>query len=260
MDNFKHKKSLGQNFLKDETILNKIVNAIDLQENDLIIEIGPGQGALTRKLQEKNVNLICYEIDERTKPFLEKIKTDKTNIIFNDFLKVDVCEDIKDYKYNNLYVIANLPYYITTPIITKIIESKIPIKAMVLMVQKEVADRFLAQSHSKDYGYFTLYLKYYFDISRVTNVPKTAFNPAPKVDSAVVKLVKRNNQLNIDEQAYLQFLKDCFKQKRKTLKNNLSRYDWDKIKEVLVENELAENIRAEELDEELLIKIFQKTN
>jgi len=131
MDKFKHKKSLGQNFLKDDNVLNKIVNTISLQPEDLVIEIGPGQGALTKKLVQKNVNLVCYEVDERTKPYLDKLCNSKTKIIFNDFMKADIKEDIGNIKYNNLYIIANLPYYITTPIIKKIILSQIMFKKIV---------------------------------------------------------------------------------------------------------------------------------
>ena len=117
MEKFKHKKSLGQNFLKDEKILNDIVNAVDLTKKDLVIEIGPGHGALTRKLKEKEVNLICFEIDERTKHYLKTLENDKTHIIFQDFLTVDLNKIIKNIKYEKLYIIANIPYYITTPII-----------------------------------------------------------------------------------------------------------------------------------------------
>ena len=143
MKELQAKKSLGQNFLKDENVLNKIANSIDT-DNDLIIEIGPGMGALTKKLKNKNSYLIAYEIDERTKEYLLPLEDEKTKIIYKDFLKTDIKEDIKnlDYKYNNIYIIANIPYYITTPIIEHIIDEKIDVKAMSLLVQNEVANRF----------------------------------------------------------------------------------------------------------------------
>ena len=261
VDNFKHKKSLGQNFLKDNTILDNIVKAIDLKENDLVLEIGPGQGALTKKLQTKNVNLICYEIDERTKPYLEKLSNVKTEIIYADFLKVDIKKDIEKYQYHNLYVIANLPYYITTPIIKKIIDSKIDVDGMLLMVQKEVADRFGAKPKSKDYGSLTIYLNYYFNITKLFNVPASCFDPAPKVDSAVVKFQKRKEEFPvINEEMFFKLVQDAFKQKRKNLKNNLTNYDLKKIESVLTNYNLSLQNRAEEIPIEVFIDLANKLN
>ncbi len=256
MNNFKHKKSLGQNFLKDETILNNIVNAVDLQKNDLVIEIGPGQGALTKKIQEKKVNLICYEIDERTKPYLEKIKESKTNIIYEDILQADIYGDIQDYKYENLYVIANLPYYITTPIIKKIIDSNLNVKTMLLMVQKEVAERFCAKSGSKNYGSLTIYLNYFYEIEKLFDVPRTCFNPAPNVDSAVVKFQKRDNKFKVlNEDNFFNLVKNAFRQKRKNLKNNLENYDLNKINDILNNYNLSLKNRAEEIPIEVFVTI-----
>ncbi len=256
VDNFKHKKSLGQNFLKDETILNNIVNAIDLKESDLVIEIGPGQGALTKKIQDKKVNLICYEIDERTKPYLEKIRESKTNIIYNDILQVDIKEDIKDYKYENLYIIANLPYYITTPIIKKIIDSNLNVKAMLLMVQKEVAERFCAKPGSKNYGSLTIYLNYFYEIEKTFDVPRACFNPVPNVDSAVVKFQKRKNKFRVlNEEKFFDIVKDAFRQKRKNLKNNLGNYDLNKIGDILSNYNLSLTNRAEEIPIEVFVAI-----
>ena len=165
MSDFKHKHSLGQNFLKDKNVLTKIIDSVDIKEDDLIIEVGPGQGALTKYLKLFNANLICYEIDVRVKKDLDKYLDDKTKIIFNDFLKANVLDDIKDIKYNSLYVVANLPYYITTPIIEKVINDNLNVKEMVLMVQNEVADRLSAKPGSKDYGSISVLLSYYYEIS-----------------------------------------------------------------------------------------------
>ena len=259
MNNFKHKKSLGQNFLKDETILNNIVNAVDLKENDLVIEIGPGQGALTKKIQEKKVNLICYEIDERTKPYLEKIKESKTNIIYKDILQADIKEDMQDYKYENLYVIANLPYYITTPIIKKIIDSNLNVEAMLLMVQKEVAERFCAKPCSKNYGSLTIYLNYFYEIEKIFDVPRASFNPVPNVDSAVVKFQRREHKFNVlNEDKFFDLVKDAFRQKRKNLKNNLGNYDLNKIGDILSNYNLSLTNRAEEIPIEVFIAIANK--
>ena len=139
------KKKFGQNFLNDKSIINNITSSINPTEDDLIIEIGPGSGALTKNLVKYNSNLICYEVDKDLETTLNQIKNDKTQIIFDDFLKRDIQSDISKIDYKNLYIIGNLPYYITTPIILSIIESRVDVKEMVFMVQKEVAERFSAK-------------------------------------------------------------------------------------------------------------------
>lgn len=260
MDNFKHKKSLGQNFLKDEKILNDIVNAVDLTKKDLVIEIGPGHGALTRKLKEKEVNLICFEIDERTKPYLEKLQNEKTKIIFQDFLTVDLNKIIKNIKYEKLYIIANIPYYITTPIIKKIIDENINLESMVLMVQNEVANRFSALPNTKDYGSITVFLNYYYNVEKLFVVPSHCFEPAPKIDSAIIKFDndKKNNVLN--EEFFFKLVNDAFKQKRKNLRNNLREYDLDKIDNCLAQFGKSLQNRAEELDIDIFIDLANKLN
>ena len=256
MDKFKHKKSLGQNFLKDEKVLNNIIESVNLKEDDLVIEIGPGVGALTKKIQNKNVNLICYEVDLRTKPYLEKIKSEKTKIIFQDILESNITEDIKNIEYNNLYIIANLPYYITTPIIKKIIDENLEVTAMVLMVQNEVADRFNAKPKSKDYGSLTIYLNYYFDIKKMFVVPNYCFDPAPKVDSAVIKFIKKEERYNVNNEGiFFNLIKDAFKQKRKNLRNNLKNYNQIIIETILNEYNLTLQNRAEEVPIEVFISL-----
>ena len=176
----KAKKSLGQNFLQDEKKKKNIANSITTKTNDLIIEIGPGKGALTKYLKDKNSFLICYEIDERMKEILKKLEDNKTKIIFNDFLQADIINDSQEFAYENIYIIANIPYYITTPIIKKVIKQE-KLKSMTLLVQKEVAERLSAKPGSKSYGSLTVYLNYYFNINYLFNVSKYAFNPIPKV-------------------------------------------------------------------------------
>ena len=260
MDKFKHKKSLGQNFLKDDNVLNKIVNTISLQPEDLVIEIGPGQGALTKKLVQKNVNLVCYEVDERTKPYLGKLCNSKTKIIFNDFMKADIKEDIGNIKYNNLYIIANLPYYITTPI-KKIILDKLPVKSMILMMQKEVAERFSSNINSKEYGSITLYLNYYFKINKLFDVSRNSFDPIPNVDSSVVEFdVKTNKVLVENEELFFNIINDAFRQKRKNLKNNLKNYDLEKIATVLKSYGLNLQNRAENLSINVFADIANSLN
>ena len=253
----KAKKSLGQNFLIDKNVISKIVTEVLACNDDLIIEIGPGQGALTKELKKYNANLICYEVDRDLSNILSKLENNKTKVIWQDFLKSNIKEDIKDIKYNRLYIVGNLPYYITTPIIEHIMDSNINLDKLVIMVQKEVADRFLAKSHTKEYGYITVILNYYFDISKVIDVSKYAFNPVPKVESTVLRLIPKDNREDIDFDKYKEFLKNCFSQKRKTLKNNLKRYNWELVSEILHKHNLNESVRAEEISGEILIEIFK---
>ena len=152
------KKSFGQNFLKDKNIINKIVESIEFNDKDLVIEIGPGKGALTTVLKEKNARVIAFEIDERMHEFLDKLESDNIKVIYEDILKVNLSDILSTYNYEKLYVIANLPYYITTPIIEKLICLDININQMTVMVQNEVADRFCAKPGTKDYGMMTVLL------------------------------------------------------------------------------------------------------
>lgn len=250
----KAKKSLGQNFLKDEFILNKISNSVEIKEKDLIIEIGPGTGALTKYLKEKNSYLICFEIDTRMKDILKKYENEKTKIIYEDILTTDIEKHLSAFDFENIYVIANIPYYITTPIIKKMMELK-DLKSMTLLVQKEVAERFSAKPKRKAYGSITVYLNYYFNIKYLFNVKNTCFDPIPKVDSAVINFTKKENIPKVKEDTFFKLVEDAFKMKRKTLKNNLKEYNWESIKNVLANYNLEENVRAEELPLEVFINI-----
>lgn len=252
----KAKKSLGQNFLVDNNIINKIVDEVCASEEDLVIEIGPGRGALTSKLKDKKCNLIAYEIDRDLKVFLDKLEDSKVRVIYKDFLDSNVMDDIKNINYNKLYLVGNLPYYITTPIIEHVIDEKINFEKFTIMVQKEVADRFSAKPGNKEYGYITVLLQYYFDIKRVTNVSKYSFNPVPKVESAVLSFTRKENCYKInDEGLFFKLIKDSFRMKRKTLKNNLRDYDFNKVIEILNKYNLNETVRAEELSLEVFIDI-----
>ena len=249
MGEFKHKHSLGQNFLKDKGVLAKIIDSVEVQENDLIIEVGPGQGALTKFLKLFKANLRCFEVDTRVKKYLDNFEDEKTKVIYNDFMKVNLEEETKDIDYKDLYVIANLPYYITTPIIEKMISSPLNVKAMVLMVQNEVADRLSAKPGSKEYGAITVYLNYYYDVEKLFFVHRSAFDPAPNVDSAVIKLSKKDKELEIkDKDLFFKLVQDSFKMKRKNIKNNLKGYDLDKIAKVLDSYGLDLTARAESIN------------
>lgn len=248
MYNFEYKKTLGQNFLKDGNAIERIANSIDYKENNLVIEIGPGAGALSKRLLEKVDFAILYEIDTRLERILDKelSEFDNYELIFDDFLKRDVNSDLKRYSYDNLYIVANLPYYITTPIISKIIEDKLPVSEIVIMIQKEVADRLSASVGSREYGQITVFLNYFFDIKKVVNVSKNSFVPKPKVDSSVIKMTRKENLEYLkDIDFFSKLVKDSFRFKRKTIKNNLNGYDLEKIDNILKKYGFDINDRSE---------------
>lgn len=256
MIDHKFKKKFGQNFLQDENIINKIANVCETTNDDLIIEIGPGSGALTEKLVEKSP-VLAYEIDLELKENLTNRFVDKNiNFIFDNFLNRNLKQDLNNYKYQNLYIIANLPYYITTPIITKIIEEKLDVNKMVLMVQKEVGDRFNAKVGTKEYSSISIFLNYYFDVKKEFIVSRNAFYPKPNVDSIILSFTKKENKPKVkDEKVFFKLIRDSFKQKRKTLKNNLKEYDFSKVEEVLIKNNLPLDVRAENISIEVFCEI-----
>lgn len=252
--NFDFKKSLGQNFLKDENIIKKIVNEITATKDDLIIEIGPGAGAITKHLSALHTNVICFEIDKRLKEDLDKYKTDKLDIIYEDFLKIDLKETLKKYNYKNITFIGNLPYYITTAIINKITEQSIP-KEIIIMIQKEVAERFMAKPNTKEYSSISVFLQYNYDIKKVTLVSKECFIPKPKVDSMVIKLTKKTDSKVINKEQFYKLIKDSFTQKRKNLRNNLKNYDKEKLEKILKTLNKDLTFRAEQLSIDDFIEI-----
>lgn len=254
------KKSLGQNFLINKIIIDKICNSFDIKSDDLILEIGPGQGALTKTLISKEVNYIGIELDKRMEPILNKYLNNNSMIIYEDVLKVDLINVIKNKSYSNLHIVGNLPYYITTPIIYKILQNNINFNTMTIMVQKEVGERILSKPNNKDYGYLSVLLNSYYNITKVTNVSKSSFIPKPKVDSMVIQFMPIN-KINYDKK-YDDFLKTIFKQKRKTLKNNLGLEEFNKIEVLLQKNDFNNFVRAEELDIKFIKEIYillQKT-
>ena len=250
------KKKFGQNFLKDKNIITKIANVVETNKKDLIIEIGPGAGALTEELVKKS-QLLAYEIDkDLEETLINKFKDNNFNIIFDDFLKRNLKEDLSQIKYDKLYVIANLPYYITTPIINKIINEKINVQEMVLMVQKEVGERFSAKLGTKDYSSITIFLNYYFDIKKEFIVSRNSFYPAPNVDSIIISLRKKEKKYNVkNEEIFFKLIRDSFVQKRKTLKNNLKEYNFLEIGKILQENNLPLDVRAENVPIEVFVEI-----
>lgn len=250
------KKKFGQNFLQDKNIIKKIANVADTNQDDLIIEVGPGAGALTEELVEKS-HVLAYEIDQELKNSLkDKFKNKNFELILDDFLKRDVAKDLDNYTFNDLYIIANLPYYITTPIINKIIDDKLPVKQMVLMVQKEVGERFSAHVGTKDYSSITVFLNYYFEIKKEFIVTRNAFFPKPNVDSIIISFTRKEDKLKVnDEELFFKLIKDSFVQKRKTLRNNLRSYDFKKVEQVLIKNNLPLDVRAENVSLEVFVEI-----
>lgn len=257
-DNFNFKKKFGQNFIIDENTINNIISKSQIDKDTLVIEIGPGMGSLTYKLCQSAGFVLAYEIDKTLeKPLKENLKEfDNYSVIFKDFLKTDINEELKNYNYKKIYVVANLPYYITTPILFKIIESKLDIDKIVVMMQKEVGDRLKAKPKTKDYNSLSIYINYYYNVGKLMDVSKNIFIPVPNVDSVVMELSKKTTKINLlDEKVFFKLVEDSFTQKRKTIKNNLKSYDLNKIEKILIENGYTLTSRAEEIDIETFAKI-----
>ena len=258
MDQFRFKKSLGQNFLRDKNILNKIINSSNISSNSLIIEIGPGDGALTEYLVNTGNNVLAFEIDQRLKDSLELLmaKFSKLDVVFKDFLSVDINKYLKKYSYEKLYVIANIPYYITTPIITKVIDEINP-DIFCIMIQKEVGDRLIAKPNSRNYGSLSVYAQFRYNISKVCDVSKNSFFPKPDVDSVVLRFEKKLLNYDIDDtDLFFNFIKDAFKHKRKNLKNNLYKYDLVKIEKFLKTINKDLTYRAEQISIEEFVNLY----
>lgn len=255
---FNFKKKYGQNFLRDNSIPRKIVDVSKIPDNTLVIEIGPGAGALTKELAKVAKQVLCYEIDESLEDILDQVLLEYTNVsvIYDDFLKRNVLEDLNDYDYEHLYVIANLPYYVTTPIITQLVTSNLEIEKIVVMVQKEVADRFCAKPASREYGSITVFLNYYFDLKKEFLVSKNCFVPKPNIDSMIISLTRKKQLLPLkDSTLFFNLIRDSFRFKRKTLRNNLKGYDLMKIEQTLKNYHFDLSVRAEELPLEVFVDI-----
>ncbi len=250
---FGFSKGLGQNFLLDPQVLDKIAEAADI--DDGVLEVGPGFGVLTKRLCQTGKKVVSVEIDKRLIPVLDFTLSefDNVKIIEKDILKTDVKALIEEeFDGKKISVAANLPYYITTPIITKLIEEKLPIKNIVVMVQKEVAERIAAKPGKKDYGAISVLCQYYTNPRLVTIVPKGSFYPAPKVDSAVLcmEVQDKPNVDVLDEKLFFKVVKAAFAQRRKTLLNCLSSgfsCGKDALSELLVSVGIEPTVRGEKL-------------
>ena len=256
---FTFKKSFGQNFLTDTNILQKIVDTAEIDDQVNVIEIGPGIGALTEFLAERAAQVMAFEIDHRLVPILEDTLRDFDNVtvVNEDILKVDLAQHIQNFKNPDLpiKVVANLPYYITTPILMHLIESGIPFSEFVVMMQKEVADRISAQPNTKAYGSLSIAVQYYMTAKVAFIVPRTVFVPAPNVDSAILKMVRRPEPAVAveDESFFFKVSKASFTHRRKTLWNNLTGYFGkteevkDKLTKALDQAGLSPSVRGEAL-------------
>ncbi|MFS6390833.1 16S rRNA (adenine(1518)-N(6)/adenine(1519)-N(6))-dimethyltransferase RsmA [Streptococcus agalactiae] len=225
---FTFKKSFGQNFLTDTNILQKIVDTAEIDKGVNVIEIGPGIGALTEFLAENAAEVMAFEIDDRLIPILADTlaRFDNVQVVNQDILKADLQTQIQAFKNPDLpiKVVANLPYYITTPILMHLIEGKIPFAEFVVMMQREVADRISAMPNTKAYGSLSIAVQYYMTAKVSFIVPRTVFVPAPNVDSAILKMVRRDQPVVSvqDEDFFFRVSKVAFVHRRKTLWNNLT--------------------------------------
>lgn len=269
-NNFFHKHSLGQNFLRDEFVLDDIVIGSDVAPADFVLEIGPGNGALTRVLAEKVKYVVAVEIDKTLLPLLKSNLSSYNNItIINaDFINYDFSNIVNEFAkhgFNSgkdkIKVVANLPYYITSPIIMSLLQNNY-ISDITIMVQKEVAERIVANPKTRDFGILTLACQYYADATCLFIVPKTCFFPVPKVDSAVVKFVKHKIDDTVDYEKLFSLIKASFAERRKKLINSISdtlKIDKSTIFSALEKLNLSELVRAEELsldDYKNLLKIL----
>jgi len=241
----KFKKKYGQNFISDTNLLNKIVSLIEINPKDTVIEVGPGSGNLTEILVNTGASVIVYEIDQDLEEVLKERFGDQIRLVMGDFLTRDLNNDLTNQK--NIKMVANLPYYITTPIIMKILNSPLAINEILIMVQKEVGLRFMAKPNTKEYNAVSVILQNKYEITKELDVSKKVFFPIPKVDSVVMKLKLKEKKLIENHESFQKLVKNSFALKRKTLKNNLSNYNWNEINEFLLKYGYADNVRAEQI-------------
>lgn len=271
---FSFKKSLGQNFIIDSNILRNIIHSAGIDKESGVIEIGPGIGSLTEQLAIHAKEVLAFEIDQRLIPILDDTLEayDNVRVVNEDILKVNLNQAIAEHFSDDLslHIVANLPYYITTPILMKVLEQKTAIETITVMLQKEVANRMAAQPNTKAYGSLSIAVQYYTEASLVMDVPKTVFMPQPNVISSVLKLVRREKPLVdvVDEGQFFDLVQASFKHRRKTLRNNLhthykGQYDKSVLDEVLQEANIDGTRRGESLSIEefaLLANTFYHFN
>ena len=247
---FRFSKSLGQNFLVDKNFVDKIVDAADVSGKN-VIEIGPGIGTITYEMAKVAKKVVAIEIDDSLIPIIEEnmAEFDNFDLIHEDILKADLEKIVaEEFAGESFKVVSNLPYYITTPIIEKLVTSNLPCTDMTIMVQKEVADRMLATEKDKEYSSLSVFVKYYSDAKKVTNVPKSVFMPQPKIDSTVLKLDLRKYTDDVDEEKLFALIHAGFNKRRKTILNSLSDVvEKEKLRLAFDKLGIKDNLRAENL-------------
>ncbi len=256
-------KNLGQNFLVDEKIIGEIIKAANISKKDLIIEIGPGIGSLTKSIIPNAGKTICIELDKKMANIISNRFKNEIEIINEDILKVDLKKIAEQNKDKNIKVVANLPYYITTPIIMKLLESNLELESITVMVQKEVAERLIAKPGDSLSGAITYTVYYYAIGTKITDVPNNSFIPKPEVTSQVIKLTLRKEPITYIEnkEKFFEIIKLAFMQRRKTLVNSLANSKIStkqKIEQILDELNIGKNIRAENLTMEQFAEIAKR--
>lgn len=251
---FKFSKSLGQNFLVDGNTVKGIVEKAGIGKDDYVLEIGPGIGTLTEELALNAKKVVSVELDRELLPILDITLKDYDNveIVYGDILKIDIDELIEEkFEGKKVKVVANLPYYVTTPILSKLIEGGHKIENVTVMIQKEVADRIVADKDNKQYGSLTVFINFYSDPKIVLDVPRTVFIPQPNVDSAVIKLELKEDLIKVDREIFFKLVKSAFGKRRKTILNSMTTGELELSKAellpILEELNIESNKRAENL-------------
>lgn len=247
---FSFKKSLGQNFLIDKNFVDKIVESADI-ENQNVLEIGPGIGTITYEMAKTAKKVVAVEIDQNLMPILDQNleEFDNAKVINEDILKVDL-KNLVEEEFNgeSFKVVSNLPYYITTPIIEKLITTGLPCNDMTIMVQKEVAERMVAGEKDKEYSSLSVFIKFYTDAKVIVNLPKSVFMPQPKIDSTILNLKLRIYDNNVNEDTLFKLVRAGFNKRRKTILNSMSDVvSKDNLREAFMNLDVKENLRAENL-------------
>lgn len=262
--NFKFNKAYGQNFIFDTNFLQSIVDKIDI-ENKTVLEIGPGAGTLTSIIANSAKKVVAYEIDNNLKPILAENLADYNNVevVFQDIMKADI-QEIEDKLGEEYHMVANLPYYITTPIIFKFLENATKLKSMAIMVQLEVAERLVAKPNTKDYGAITPAIDYRATAKIIKKVSRNMFTPVPNVDSAIVKIDFEENKYDIDNTKVLDDTIKCvFAMRRKTIENNIKSYfkfSSDITNEIVAKSGIKAGTRGETLDTATLVRLSNVIN
>ena len=250
------KKKFGQNFISDKNLLKAIVDDADIGNEDEILEIGAGAGSLTTKISQRAKRVVSYEIDLDLQSTLTSLNLTNVKFVFGDIMKYSMEDIEKDFS-GGYKIIANLPYYITSPLIFKFLNNSDKVQSLTIMVQKEVADRIVAKAGGKDYGVLSVMVQFFGTAKITRQVSRKMFYPQPNVDSSVVNITLDRRYKEIDRRNFYKFIQTCFSMRRKTLKNNLSQYqDYLDLIKILDENVLSR--RAESFSVEEFIEMYKK--